>query len=200
MGKKLFTMKEVAIDLKKISLVSVLYIIPLAIILFLTFKIFWPDNLKAIDLYYESYKPITSVIKLLNLLFPFFVLFLGVIVHEFIHILFFVLFNKKGWVAVKVGFNLKTFTPYAHCSEPIKLKHYILTTAAPGIILGFIPFCISLITGNAWLWGFSMVLSIGAIGDFIIIAKSFRIDLDKYVIDHTYKAGFVVVDNNSENV
>jgi ABC-type multidrug transport system fused ATPase/permease subunit len=186
-------MQEVSMNLKKISLLSIVYSLPLALIMLIIYRTIWPESIMIIDVYFENLKPLNNTVSVLKALFPMFVIFIGVIIHEFIHILFFVFFNQNGWATVKVGFKMKTFTPYAHCSEPIKLRHYVITSALPGIILGLIPFVISLIIGNPWLWVFSLVLSIGAIGDFIIISKTRHIGLNKYVLDHTHKAGFIVI-------
>src|SRR5512133_2566260 len=60
------------------------------------------------------------------------ILFLGILLHELIHGLTWMLFGRKPLSAIKFGFQLNTFTPYAHCTEPMLVNPYRLGAAMPG--------------------------------------------------------------------
>jgi len=46
------------------------------------------------------------------------VVLLGVVIHEMIHGLGWVIFGRKSLSSIKFGFQWKSFTPYAHLMEP----------------------------------------------------------------------------------
>ena len=65
----------------------------------------------------------------------------GVVVHEFIHGLTWMAFGGKPLSTIKFGFQWKTFTPYAHLSEPIEVNAYntSLNPWAPGLNTDALP-------------------------------------------------------------
>ena len=79
------------------------------------------------------------------------VFFLGVVVHELIHGISWMVFGRKPFRAIKFGFQLKTLTPYAHCTVPLPVNPYRLGAAMPGLLLGLLPALIAILTGNGAL-------------------------------------------------
>jgi hypothetical protein len=63
---------------------------------------------------------------------------LGVLVHEFIHGISWMIFGHKPFSAIKFGFQWKTFTPYAHLKEPVEVNAYRLGAFMPGFLLGIL--------------------------------------------------------------
>lgn len=143
--------------------------------------------------------------KLMNLLSPegiwdfmggmltlFVVLILGIITHELIHGLFWALYSKQGFRSIKFGILKQYFTPYCHCKEPLKVKHYIIGAIMPAIILGFVPVILALIYGClGWLL-FGIFFTAAAGGDFLMINLLRKEPMDNWAKDHPSEAGYYI--------
>lgn len=116
------------------------------------------------------------------------------VVHELIHGITWAMYAKNGFKSIGFGFNLKSFSPYCTCSEPLKKSAYIVGGLMPTLILGLIPCAIALVIGNELLLFVGMLMIIGGAGDIIVVIKLIwhRIS-DKEIIylDHPYKIGLV---------
>lgn len=71
------------------------------------------------------------------------VLLLGVVVHELIHGIAWVLFGRKVFSAIKFGFQWKTLTPYAHLKEPVEVNAYPMGAFMPGFVIGILIYIFS---------------------------------------------------------
>jgi len=118
----------------------------------------------------------------------------GILAHELIHGFVWMYFAGKKNVHIKFGMNWKTLTPYAHCTEPMDIRPYRLGAAAPGIILGIIPYLIGLIAGNPIIAIFGLFFSFAASGDALILWTLRKVEKGKLVEDHPTKAGCYVID------
>ena len=87
------------------------------------------------------------------------ILFAGIILHELIHGLTFLLFCKNGFKSIEFGIMWKYLAPYCHCKEPLPVRPYIIGALMPAIVLGFIPAGIGLITGKFIPLVFGMIFS-----------------------------------------
>jgi hypothetical protein len=102
------------------------------------------------------------------------------------------MYTKNGFKSIKFGVLWKVLTPYCHCSEPLKVKHYITGAIMPAIILGFLPFVYSLFTGNAlWLF-FGIFFTMSAVGDFLIVNLVRKENMNSLVLDHPSEVGCYV--------
>lgn len=90
-------------------------------------------------------------------------------VHEAIHGLVWGLLNKEGFSAIEFGLIREYLTPYCYCGAPLLRWQYILGSAMPTIILGFIQGWAAIASGNLLLFALSMALMFGGGGDFLII-------------------------------
>ncbi|GAB4578025.1 MAG: hypothetical protein Fur0022_07570 [Anaerolineales bacterium] len=128
-------------------------------------------------------------------LFQFLAIFIvGVVVHEVIHGLAWAYFGKKPLSAIKFGFQWATFTPYAHCKEPMEVNAYRIGALMPGLVLGFLPALIGIATGwGAWL-AFSLIFTTAAGGDFLILWLLRGVQAGKQVEDHPSQAGCYVLE------
>src|SRR5512145_3395011 len=90
---------------------------------------------------------------------------LAIIMHELIHGLFFALYAENGFRAVSFGFSHTMFSPYCHCKDPVRVKHYRRAGIAPTLILGIMPLAFALITGVNWIKTLGILLTIGGLGD-----------------------------------
>lgn len=122
----------------------------------------------------------------------FIVLIIGVIAHELIHGIFWALFTKKGFSSIKFGILKQYFTPYCHCKEPLKVKHYIIGAIMPAVVLGFIPIIVSFVYGLlGWLL-FGIFFTAAAGGDFLMINMLRKEHMNDWTKDHPSEAGYYI--------
>ncbi|TLX76186.1 DUF3267 domain-containing protein [Labilibacter sediminis] len=162
-------MKEIIIKAKEANRIGVLLILPISLVLIIPYLLQWKDeaivSIKEIGLAL-SVTGNNLVDTLITVFTPVVIIAIGVVLHEMIHGLFMLIFsgNRK---AVKFGFRRDPFMPYAHCSKALISRQMIIVCLAPWIILGLVPFVISLVNGNLVLLLFGASMTYAAVGDFI---------------------------------
>ena len=178
------------LDIMKANLYAIVAIIPVLILYGVPFVLLWRHTftkvaLKSlIDSYNLGIWGNMSVILL--------VITIGIITHELIHGITWAMFTKNGFKSIKVGILWKILTPYCHCSEPLKVKHYIAGAIMPAIILGLFPLVYSLFTGNVlWLF-FAFFFTMSTVGDLMIVNLVRKEDMNSFVLDHPSEVGFYV--------
>jgi hypothetical protein len=119
----------------------------------------------------------------------FLIVIFGIVLHEMIHGITWARFAKNGHISIKYGVLWKMLTPYCHCKEPLKVKHYILGAITPAIILGLFPVIYSFFTGNIGVLIFGVFFTVAALGDFMIINLLRKENMNSYVLDHPSEAG-----------
>lgn len=132
-----------------------------------------------------------------NALFGNFFIFLlvfigGIVVHELIHGIAWMVFGRKPLNRIKFGFQVKTLTPYAHCTEPMEVNAYRLGTLMPGLLLGLIPAAYGILSGNGGWLAFGMLFSAAASGDALILWLLRAVKAGAQVEDHPSRAGCYV--------
>ena len=120
--------------------------------------------------------------------YGFFLLF-GILIHELIHMFAWALLAKKSLKAFKLGFQWKSLTPYAHCKEPMDIRPYRIGSFAPGLLLGILPWTISLFTGDILLFFFGFLYTTAASADFLILWIIRNVKPNTLVEDHPTNAG-----------
>lgn len=124
--------------------------------------------------------------------FPLFIL--GIVAHELIHGLSWKFAAGLPFDKIRFGFQVKTLTPYAHCMVPIQKTAYVVGTVMPAVVLGFVPFFFSLLTGNGWVLIFGVLFTFAAVGDFLILWLIREVPWRSFVEDHPENAGCYVYD------
>lgn len=81
-------------------------------------------------------------------------LVIGVPVHELLHALVFGMFARGGYKSVKFGIEPRTYTPYCHCTSPIRVQYYRLGALMPFLVLG-LPLMLLPFSQAPWASGFS---------------------------------------------
>lgn len=112
-----------------------------------------------------------------------------IVVSELIHGIFFALFAAYGFQSIKFGVLWKMLTPYFHCKEPLKIKHYKIGVLAPLVILGIVPAVLSFVTGKIFLLIMGILFSATAAGDIMIYLLIRKENPEHYVQDHPSEAG-----------
>lgn len=99
---------------------------------------------------------------------------------------------QKEKLVIDFGILWKMLTPYCHCKEPLQIKHYRFSLIMPTIVLGFVPFLVSLFLGSLFLLFFAIIMTIGGIGDFMIMHLLKKEKSNDWVQDHPSEAGCFV--------
>lgn len=117
------------------------------------------------------------------------ILIAGIILHELIHGIVWSRYAKQGFKSIKFGVLWSLLTPYCHCKEPLKVKHYIYGAIMPALILGLLPTILSIAIGNIALFLFGVFFIMAAAGDILTINLLRKEDMDSLVQDHPSEAG-----------
>ena len=120
-------------------------------------------------------------------------LIIGIVVHEGLHGLGWSLFGKQPYSVIKYGFNVRTITPYAHCTVPLQMSAYRAGTALPGIVLGVIPALIGIVTGSGFFIMFAAFFLGAASGDFLCLWIMRSLSPETFIKDHPTRAGCIVI-------
>ncbi len=171
--------RDVSISMSEATSKSLLIAIPLAI-------------LQALPFFLLHGFPATSANA--NMALYSFALLFGILAHELIHMLTWAFFAKKPLKVFKLGFQWKSLTPYAHCKEPMDIRPYRIGSYMPGLLLGILPWLVSLLTGDILLFLFGLLYTSAAGGDFLILWIIRNIKPNTLVEDHPINAGCYVYD------
>ena len=177
-------------DLMKANLYAIFSIIPVLILYGVPFVLLWRNTFSKVAL--KNFIDEFTLGIGGNFVSILLVMTIGIIAHELIHGITWAMYTKNGFKSIKFGVLWKVLTPYCHCSEPLKVKHYITGAIMPAIILGFLPFVYSLFTGNAlWLF-FGIFFTMSAVGDFLIVNLVRKENMNSLVLDHPSEVGCYV--------
>ncbi len=94
---------------------------------------------------------------------------LEIVVHELIHGLTWRMVDRKSLATITYGIQWKTMTPYAHVSGLMEVNAYRIGGLMPGLVLGIIPYALSLISGDGNLLWFGVIHTFAAGGDWLIL-------------------------------
>lgn len=175
---------DLSISMDKANLYSLALALPAALVLAVAYALRWGGSA-----FWAGFNSLFSNFFVFILVF-----FLGVIVHELIHGFAWMLFGRKPFGAIKFGFQLKTLTPYAHCTVPLPVNPYRWGAAMPGILLGILPALIAIVNGNGSLLAFGLLFTVAAGGDMLILWLIRHVDRNKLVEDHPTNAGCYILD------
>lgn len=117
----------------------------------------------------------------------------GVLAHEGLHALAWRLAATLPPGSVRIGFNWKALTPFAHCSAPMPARAYRIGAVTPGVGLGLVPAVIALATGSGALLTFALLFTLAAGGDALIVLLLRGVPPGALVVDHPTRAGCLVL-------
>ncbi len=123
----------------------------------------------------------------------------GMVAHELIHALSWVIFGHKSFSAIRFGIQWKTLVPYAHLKESVEVNSYRIAAFMPGLLLGILPYLLSLLLGDGNLFWFSLVHTSAAGGDWLILWLIRGVKSGILVEDHPANAGCYVLEPWSGN-
>ena len=117
----------------------------------------------------------------------------GIVAHEVLHAVAWKLAAHPPKGTVRLGFQWKTVTPYAHCSAPMSTRAYRIGAVTPGIVLGLIPIGLAVVFGWGGWMSFGILFTIAAGGDALIIWLLRGVPGHRRVIDHPTRAGCLLL-------
>ncbi|MBN1952660.1 MAG: DUF3267 domain-containing protein [Bacteroidales bacterium] len=165
---------------------ALILLIPVALFLGLPFYLVYGEN-------------ILLVFRSGSFLLLFVVVTVGIVIHELLHGLVWSFFTREGFRAIRFGVKWDLLAPYCHCRQGLKVWQYVAGSAAPLIILGFVPVLWAFLTGNALVMFYGCFFIIGAAGDILSIwmLRGFR--HNQVILDHPEELGYIVEDPESED-
>ncbi len=183
-----YSQEKLTIDLVYANTFAMLFLIPIFILFGLPYFLIWQDQFTI--QYIKENLPKISIewIYIKAFLFLAFMV-VGIVLHELIHGITWATFAKRGFKSIKYGVLWKMATPYCHCKEPLKVKHYLIGGIMPAILLGVFPSILALFIGNIGLLIFGMFFTLAAGGDFLILNLLRKENMNSFVQDHPSEAG-----------
>ena len=123
----------------------------------------------------------------------FILLFFGIVVHEFLHALTWIVLQQDGFKNIEFGFNWKSLTPYTHYAKPIIIWKYRWGGAMPGLIMGVLPLILSYAISNASLNFVGFLFLWAATGDIISLWMIRKLKSNQLVKDHPEELGVILI-------
>ncbi|WP_439183170.1 DUF3267 domain-containing protein [Carboxylicivirga taeanensis] len=183
-----FKKETLTIDIIKANIYGFAILIPIALAFGLPYYFIWLTDFDLLN-FIRQIKPMDVAIATL---YFFAAMLIGIVLHELIHGATWAIFAKKGFGSIRFGVIWKLLTPYCHCKEPLKVKHYIAGAISPAILLGVLPAALALIYGSfEWLL-FGMFFTVAGCGDFMVIDLLRKEKMNDWVQDHPSEAGCVI--------
>lgn len=171
--------RDLSISMLRANMIVVFVILPVVILQFALFL-----SLHGVDDLEPSWNSAVLIA----------VIVLGIVVHELIHGISWVIVGHKPFSAIKFGFQWKTLTPYAHLKVPVEVNAYRVATFMPGFILGILVYLLSLLFADGNLFWFSLIHTSAAGGDWLILWLIRNIKAGAQVEDHPTNAGCFVIE------
>lgn len=136
-----------------------------------------------------------SVISIILLFAKFFLMIaIGICLHELVHGILFALYAKGGFKSIRFGILTNpVFAFYCHCKEPIKVHQYMVVAIMPLFLTGILPSAIAIVLGDVVLLLTGFILTVGAVGDIMMIQMLWKEDRNSYVLDHPSEIGFYIL-------
>lgn len=128
------------------------------------------------------------------------VIIVGIFLHEGLHAITLLLFSNTKTKDLKAGINWINFTPYIHCKHAVSVSTYRISSAAPAILMGFLPVLISIVIGFFPLLFFGIIFIVTAGADLLSIWKLRKVKGNYLASDHPDRAGCTVFENPFEEI
>lgn len=192
--------RKISLDVTNANLLAIFILLIVALILIVPFFLIWHNHLVcSIDVFFDRIIDVvdgylgemtSSASIFLGVIIIFLVvevlflgiLFIGVGLYVLIGAITLACYAENGWKSVEFGFK-KLLTPYCRCIEPLNVRHFMMSTSMPVIILGIIPAIVSLCIGSVVLLVWAILFITSGWGDIYITFKLAKEDKNAKVID-----------------
>lgn len=172
-----------SISVAEANLKSLMLVIPMAVLGITLYWMTW------------GWEKITTDITVIpeNFFISLLVFIIGVIIHELLHGVTWMVAGGIDKDAIKYGIKLYALAPYAHCKVAISARAYRFGVIVPGLALGLLPYLAGLVLGDARLIWFGFIFTLAAGGDFLMLWIIRDIPADYRLEDHPERVGCKVV-------
>lgn len=192
--------RKISLDVTNANLLAIFILLIVALILIVPFFLIWHNDLvSSIDVFFDRIIDVvdgylgemtSSASIFLGVIIIFLVfevlflgiLFIGVGLYVLIGAITLACYAENGWKSVEFGFK-KLLSPYCRCIEPLNVRHFMMSTSMPVIILGIIPAIVSLCIGSVVLLVWAILFITSGWGDIYITFKLAKEDKNAKVID-----------------
>ena len=168
-----YSREKITVSVLKANLYAVILILPILVLYFFPYYLIW-----------GSFQPI-EIDGVLTII----MIIAGIVIHELLHGLSWALFAKNKFKSIKFGIIWKFLTPYCHCKDPLTVKHYIIGTITPFIVLGLIPVIFAIFINSTFLLSFGAFFTIAAGGDIYMAYLLRNENKDSIIQDHPSEVG-----------
>lgn len=156
-------------------------VVLLAVGIFLM-HILWPDT--------------QFIIPQSRLLILLILIVVGIVVHELIHGITWIIATHKDFS--HLSFGIMKMSPYCHIDVPMQKRQYVVGALMPMLLLGVLPAILALAIGS-WFWLLIGILFItAAAGDLMIVWVIRKEPNDTLVYDHPSEGGCYVYHKASQ--
>ena len=176
-----YVKKELTVGIVKANVVTMLLAIPICAVCVLLFHLVNPGRSYALDF--------TGLIVWLVSMFAL------TVVHEGVHGLTWSRFSPNGFGDIDFGFMKEYLTPYCTCAKPLSRGAYIAGALMPLIVLGILPWIVSILCGSVLLLYIALTMILAAGGDMLIVLELLKHPArtaEQLIYDHPTQAGCVV--------
>jgi hypothetical protein len=111
------------------------------------------------------------------------------VVHELLHALAWMIAGGFRWEQISFGIDRATLSPYTHIAAPMTARAYRIGAVTPGLLTGVLPTLAAWVFGSGPLSLIGALMSVGAVGDLIVLWVIRHVPGDTLVIDHATNAG-----------
>ncbi len=192
--------RKISLDVTNANLLAIFILLIVALILVVPFFLIWHNDLVcSIDVFFDRIIDVVDgylgemtssasiFLGAIIIFLVFEVLFLGIFfigggLYVLISAITLACYAENGWKSVEFGFK-KLLTPYCRCKEPLNVRHFMMSTSMPVIILGIIPAIVSLCIGSVVLLVWAILFITSGWGDIYITFKLAKEDKNAKVID-----------------
>lgn len=192
--------RKISLDVTNANLLAIFILLIVALILIVPFFLIWHNDLvSSIDVFFDRIIDVVdgylgemtssaSIFLGVIIIFLVFevlflgVLFIGVGLYVLIGAITLACYAENGWKSVEFGFK-KLLSPYCRCIEPLNVRHFMMSTSMPVIILGIIPAIVSLCIGSVVLLVWAILFITSGWGDIYITFKLAKEDKNAKIID-----------------
>lgn len=181
--------KDISISIAKANFYALITPLPFILILFGVNIYIWKWRNFISQLFINNFQSFIIFMLLV---------FLGIPIRGFIVGRTWQLFGKNKSNTVRHRFSWKSMALLVNCKEPIEVNKYRLGIAMPGIILGFLPAVIGILTGNAVIFVFGLFGVYFAGGDILTLWLIRNVKAGYLVEDHPTRLGCYVTDTKED--
>ncbi len=122
------------------------------------------------------------------------------VVHELLHALAWLVAGRLRWEQISFGFDRASLNPYTHIAAPMTAHAYRIGAVTPGLVTGALPTLAAWALGSGPLSLIGAFMSVGAVGDVIVLWVIRQVPGDTLVLDHPTRAGCWVKEENNRAV